>query len=325
MCQFENLKIKLYELSPLQTKCMNMFKKIWIIASILLMISSCNQKNGEDTQSEPSPVVSVKMVPVIRGDIEKNIVFNGKTIYLKKNSVLSPISGYITKINISYGSRVKKNDVLFEIQTKENKALRTIDTLLAKNAVIKVLAPSDGFAGELLINQSGAYVLEGNTLCTIAENQNPLIQLNAPYEFNQLIKVGKNCRLVLPDNTVITGIITDIVPIMNESSQTQNVLVKPQTDRQLPENLNVNVLLSAEKHLNVLLLPKKAVMTNEVLKDFWVMKIMNDSMAVKISIQKGIENDSLMEVISSNLSVGDRIITEGAYGLPDSSKVKIEK
>jgi hypothetical protein len=66
-------------------------------------------------------------------------------------------------------------------------------------------------------------------------------------------------------------------------------------------------------------------MTNEVLKDFWVMKIMNDSMAVKISIQKGIENDSLMEVISSDLSVGDRIITEGAYGLPDSSKVKIEK
>jgi len=73
------------------------------------------------------PLVSVKTLPYT-SDIENNVSFNGKTIYLKKNPVVSPIAGYIVRINVKFGDEVQKNDVLFEIQTKENKALENTGT-----------------------------------------------------------------------------------------------------------------------------------------------------------------------------------------------------
>jgi len=53
------------------------------------------------------------------------------------------------------------------------------------------------------------------------------------------------------------------------------------------------------------------------------MKLINDSVAIKIPIQKGIENDSLVEVVAPDFSVMDRFISSGNYGLPDTARIKI--
>jgi hypothetical protein len=66
-------------------------------------------------------------------------------------------------------------------------------------------------------------------------------------------------------------------------------------------------------------------MTDEIQKKFWLMKIVNDSLAVKIPITKGIENENLVEIVSDILFENDLVISEGAYGLPDSTIVNIEK
>jgi len=55
------------------------------------------------------------------------------------------------------------------------------------------------------------------------------------------------------------------------------------------------------------------------------MKITEGNTAVKIPVAKGIENDSIAEIISSDLKINDLIISEGAYGLPDSTTVSIAK
>jgi hypothetical protein len=55
------------------------------------------------------------------------------------------------------------------------------------------------------------------------------------------------------------------------------------------------------------------------------MKIVNDNLAVKTPVAIGIENDKLVEILSTDLNKNDLIISEGAYGLTDSTTVKIEK
>ncbi len=55
------------------------------------------------------------------------------------------------------------------------------------------------------------------------------------------------------------------------------------------------------------------------------MKLINDSTAVKNKITKGIENDSVVQVLNSNLKPDDKVILSGAYGLPDTVKVEIQK
>lgn len=284
---------------------------------LTLSLSFCTKKAA--TEADQSPIVSVKATHVQFGDIENTVSLNGKTIFLKKNSVASPISGYILKMHVKFGDKVQKNNVLFEIQTKENKALENTDS-----GIIKVLAPANGTINSLSVNETGGYVMEGAELCSIIENKNLMVQVNVPFEFNSLAKPGRKCKLFLADNTSFDGRIFQVLPNVDEANQTQQVLIKPNTNRALPENLNLTVQLVNLRHNHTCLVPNDAVMTNETQTDFWVMKIVNDKMALKIPVKKGITNDSWTEILSSNLTKNDLVITDGAYGLNDSTEVKIE-
>ncbi len=290
---------------------------IVLIVFIQFLHISCKERNtGKEAVL---PVIPVKTIRIQKGDIEKYIYLNGKTIYLKKNRIVTPVSAYIAAVNVQYGDIVQKDDVLFELQTKENRALNNT----AGN--IKVLASSSGTIVELIINQTGTYLVEGDVLCTIVENKDVIVQANVPYEYNRLLKLETDCKLLLPDHSSLGSRIVRILPTINETDQTQTVFLKPLTHPQLPENLNLTVQLVLENRSNCLLITKEAVMTNENQSVFWLMKVEHDSLAVKVPIHIGIENNGEVEIISANVNVNDLIISEGAYGLPDSSIVKIIK
>jgi hypothetical protein len=70
-------------------------------------------------------------------------------------------------------------------------------------------------------------------------------------------------------------------------------------------------------------MPKSAVMSNETQDRFWIMKLIDDSTAVRFDIRKGIENDSLVQIVRPRLDPNDRIVSEGAYGLPDTARVTL--
>jgi len=274
---------------------------------------------------EQVPVVSVRTTVVKQGDIESRVNLNGKTIYLKKNIIVSPIPGYIIKMNVRYGEVVKKNDVLFEVQTKEGKALENTNTFQENAGIVKVLAPAGGIINELNINETGGYIVEGGPMCSIVETGDFVIQMNVPFQYNALIKRNMKCKIILPDNTSLDGYVNRILPVINMTTQTQDVLIKPSSGRPLPENLNLIVQFINEKHTGSLLVVKGAVMTNEIQSKFWVMKIIDNNMAIEVPVIKGIENDTIVEVSSPVLKINDLLISDGAFGMADSTIVKIEK
>jgi len=287
------------------------------------LIISC--KKQSEIQDEKTPLVSVKTTVVKQGNIESIINLNGKTIYLKRNSIAASISGYIVKMNVKYGDLVQKNSILFEIQTKENKALENTNKSSGNSGIVKILASSSGIIEELNISNTGGYVVEGSSLCSIVENKNLVVQVNVPFEHISQLKIGSKCKILLPDNTKCDGSVSQILPIVSPADQTQNVLIKPNINRQLPENLNLIIQFINARHIASTLVPKVTVMADEIQSKFWVMKLINQKLAVKIPIIKGIENDSIIEILSSELNQNDIIISEGAYGLPDSTIVKVVK
>ena len=291
------------------------------ICILSLSISSCAKKDAKE--EEQTPVVSVKTSPVRFGEIENKLSFNGKTIYLRKNQVVSPISGYVLKMSIKYGDSVKKGELLFEIQTKENRALESAPT--TNMGIVKVVSPSNGVISTLNITASGAYVIEGASLCTVSESNEVMVQLNLPFEFNSLVKKGTKCTLVLNEDSKFEGTVYQILPTVDEANQTQQVLIKPNTNKKLPENLNLSVELMKARHNSTCLVPREAIMTNETQTEFWVMKVVNNKIAIKVPIKKGIENNNTVEAISSGLTNSDLVIIEGAYGLNDSTVVRLIK
>jgi hypothetical protein len=59
--------------------------------------------------------------------------------------------------------------------------------------------------------------------------------------------------------------------------------------------------------------------------NFWVMKLINDSTAVRVPVTKGISSDDIIEIVSPLFNLTDRIINSGQYGLADTAFVTINK
>jgi multidrug efflux pump subunit AcrA (membrane-fusion protein) len=300
---------------------MKVFSIIFSLCLLSVLLTSCAKKEAKE--DEQKPVVSVQTSPVIFGEIDNLLSFNGKTVYLKKNQVVSPISGYVRKIAVKFGDVVKKGELLFEIQTKENKALE--NTGSENMGLIRVFAPSRGVISVLSMTENGAYVVEGAPLCTVSENNEVLVQLNLPFEYNSLLKTGTKCRLLLDENTKFDGTVYRILPTVDEANQTQQILIRPHTNKPLPENLNLAVEILKSRHSRTCLIPREAVMTNETQTKFWVMKVVCNKLAIKVPIKKGIENDRQVEVLSSGLTAADVVISEGGYGMTDSTVVNVVK
>ena len=74
---------------------------------------------------------------------------------------------------------------------------------------------------------------------------------------------------------------------------------------------------------NAAVLPKSAIMSSDVLDEFWIMKLINDSTAVKVGIEKGIEDSNMVQILTPKLNANDKIVFVGAYGLPDTANVKV--
>jgi len=55
------------------------------------------------------------------------------------------------------------------------------------------------------------------------------------------------------------------------------------------------------------------------------MKLINDSMAIKIPVTLGLQNDDEKEIVTPVFSTSERIIISGNYGLADTAKIKIVK
>ena len=294
----------------------------------LLLLFGCKPAPKELDETEIlNPKSIVEVVNVRYGSVEDDLILSATTVYLNRNIVTATIPAFITNVRIKLGDIVNKGDVLFELESKERRALNNsaskLDTSLINFGIIKIRASAGGVISTLDKQQSGDYVLEGTQLCTIAESSDLAFQVNVPYEFSAYVKPGQNCTILLPDNSNHAAQFTKALSAMNVMSQTQTVLAKCDENLILPENMIVKVTISKGSNSKKQVLPKTSILSNEMMTEFWVMKLINDSMAVKIPVTIGNKNDVNTEVLSPQFNLTDKIISTGNYGLSDTALVKV--
>jgi hypothetical protein len=292
---------------------------------ILLALISCNSNVKTEDAASTKVTTPVTVTAISSGSISKVINLTATSCYLKKNTVKSTTSGYITKISCNIGEYVKAGSPLFSVKTKEADALSNFSKTnpeFAFSGELTINAPSSGIITEVT-KQANDYVTDGDQLCIIAEQSSLVFLLNVPFEQNKLAGPGTNCDILLPDSTRIQGTITSKLSAIDAVSQTQSFVVRPHSNIQLPENLTAFVQLVESTRTNTQITSKNCVLTDETMENFWVMKLINDSTAVKIPVKTGIVTDTRIEIISPLFDKFDRLINSGNYGLPDTALVNI--
>jgi multidrug efflux pump subunit AcrA (membrane-fusion protein) len=300
----------------------------YFILFLSIIASACHKKEtitDEEVSAEqiqtPVTVTSIQYEP-----LEDYVDLNATASFMQSSFIKSSATGYITAVDIHLGQRVAVGQTAFVLKTKEAQALgntiNALDSSFHFSGVITIRVNQHGYITELT-HQAGDYVQDGEQLAVISDTKGFGFLLNLPYELRRYVKTGKIVRVILPDSTTLDGAVTSFMPTVDSVSQTQAVLIKVNPAASIPQNLIAKVRIVKNAKLSAPTLPKEAVLTDEAQSNFWVMKMIDSVTAVKIPIEKGLEANGKVEILSPAFAASDRILLSGNYGLNDTARVKI--
>ncbi|MDP4284378.1 MAG: efflux RND transporter periplasmic adaptor subunit [Bacteroidota bacterium] len=304
-------------------------QSLLLFFSFAIVFMGCKQKDSSATPDSPEePRTPVTVTSVSYEPLEESVDLNATSAYLQKNFVKSNLNGYIEKANIKFGDFVNRGETLFVLKTKEATAIgNSVNNLnpdFKFSGVNVIKANASGYVTELN-HQAGDYVQDGEQLAAISDSRSFVFVMNVPYEDKQYVALGKQVQLTLPDGERLTATVQSSLPMVDSISQTQAVSLKVNSPHPIPVNLVAKVKIVKMAKTAGAILDKKAVLSDETLNTFWVMKLINDSTAVKVPIEKGIETNDNVEILSPKFSVQDKILLSGNYGLPDTALVIVNK
>jgi multidrug efflux pump subunit AcrA (membrane-fusion protein) len=302
-----------------------MKKSIFYI--LLLFLLCCKSKEVQNDEEEKTEVQTpVTVTTVSHEPMEDYVELNATSTFLQKWDVKANITGYLQTANVQLNQPVTKGEILYTIKTKEAESIGNtisiLDSTLKFTGINKIPAVASGFISQIN-HQAGDYVQEGEPLAVITDTRSFVFLLDMPYELRSYVMNKKSLEMVLPDGEKLNGIISGTMPGMDPASQTQKIILKVNAPHFLPENLIAKVKVVKSEKNNTASLPKSALLTDETQSEFWVMKMIDSSTAVKVPITKGIETGDKVEILSPPFSPNDKIVVTGNYGLPDTAKVKI--
>ena len=311
-------------------------KKIILIRNLgvvfLFAFTACQSKpaatDKEEKQDSAIAGTPVTLTHPQTGAMNETVEVNAVSSFLLKTYVKANVNGYLQTVNAQLGKYVSKGQDLFLIKTKEAQSLgntvTSLDTSLHFQGLIHIKSPGSGYITQLTY-QPGDYVQDNEQLAVITDTKSFVFLLDLPYELKPYLQNNHNVQLKLPDGNILNGYIDAALPTVDAASQTQSYVIKVNTDKQIPENLIAKVSLVKKAKRNTVSVPKSAVLTDETQSQFWIMRLIDSATAVKIPIQKGIETNNAVEILSPLLSANDQILITGNYGLTDTAKVSVQK
>ena len=97
----------------------------------------------------------------------------------------------------------------------------------------------------------------------------------------------------------------------------------PNPDQQLRPGTTAQIAITAQTVKDALVVPSAALL-NAKGDAAQVMVVDSQSQASSRDVKTGIQTGQQVQIVSG-LKPGEVVVTEGAYGLPDKTKVKVEK
>ncbi len=306
---------------------MNGFIKMNILCMLaaLLFTTACKYKTAENKSLKlPLPTVIVK-----KPFKENKIVyteFRAVSRYLQTVNFRARIAGIITATFAQPGDEIKVNQPLFVVKPVELSALENAGSFSSSvvSGFDTIFSGQNAFTNRVMV-QVGDYVQPGSLLASAFKKNSLVAVVYVPFAQVRLIHKNSPSIIEIPGKGDVKSYFEKQLYVADSVTQTQPFIVPLPFDLHLSANMNLWVRFKErEIHQGTFVL-RKAILTNEEENSFWVMKMINDSTAVKIDVTVGWQGKKYIQVLSGNLSDSDRILTDGAYGLPDTAYVQIIK
>jgi HlyD family secretion protein len=170
----------------------------------------------------------------------------------------------------------------------------------------------------------GEMAAAGTPLLTVMDTSTVIARAHIPQDQAALLKLGDKATITVPgEEDPIEGKVTVVSPALDPNSTTVEVWVKADNPKgRLRPGTSVQISMLVRSVPNSLVIPAAAVLTSPDGRNY-VMVAGSDNKAHQKTVQTGIRQGDQVQMLEG-LAEGERVITSGAYGLPDNTKIRVE-
>src|SRR5712671_4658724 len=187
----------------------------------------------------------------------------------------------------------------------------------------EIRSPIDGVVTDRPL-YPGEMAAAGAPIVTVMDLAAVIAKAHIPQADAALLKVGDKGTITVPGlDEPVEGKVTVVSPALDPNSTTVEVWLEAKNPKQqLKPGTSVQLSLTAKTVKDALVIPATAVITAADGSSV-VMIAGNDGKAHQKAVKLGIRQDDDVQVLEG-LTESDKVVSTGAYGLPDNTKIKIE-
>lgn len=161
-------------------------------------------------------------------------------------------------------------------------------------------------------------------LLTVMNLSTIIAKAHIPQSDALLLRNGDKATITVPGLDSVQGTVTLVSPALDPNSTTVEIWVQAKNaNLQMRPGTSAQVAITAQTVHDALVIPSVALL-NASGNKAQVMVIDPQSKAQSRDVETGIQSADSVQIVSG-LKPGEQVVTQGAYGLPDKTKVKIEK
>lgn len=187
----------------------------------------------------------------------------------------------------------------------------------------EIRSPISGFVTDRPL-YPGEMAAAGTPLITVMDLSFVIAKAHIPQSDAAALKVGDKGTMTIPGiEKPIEGKVTIVSPALDPNSTTVEVWFEAGNPKhELKPGTSVQLALTAQTVKDALVVPANSVLTGPD-GATTVMLAGSDGRAHQKSVKMGIRNGDDVQVLDG-VAEGDKVVSNGAYGLPDKTKIKIE-
>ena len=246
----------------------------------------------------------------------------------------APVAGVVTKVNVIEGQPVTNGEMLVELNSQaaaqelerqkklfaqQNTSLKNLQEAEAQLALQQITSPLSGTVARL--NAKPGQAVDLTTVVVEVMDLNRLaVSAEIPSAEAKDLKAGDALEIVT--QPPVTTKILFVSPSVNKDNDT--VLVRallPKASGLRPGQF-ISLRIVTAVHTNCLAAPAESVVTDENGKS--VIALVKGDQAAQLPVQTGLREKGLVEIAAPEIKAGDMVVTVGAYGLPEKTKISIQ-
>ena len=246
----------------------------------------------------------------------------------------APSAGVVTKVNVVEGQQVTKGDVLVELNSQaaeqeverqkqlyaqQNTSLKNLQNAETQLALLRVTAPLSGTVARVNVKPGQAVDLT-TVVAEVMDLNRLAVSAEIPAAEASDLKSGNPVE-VLTEPPVTTEL-SFVSPNVDKNNGTILVRALLPAGGALRPGQFVPLRIVTAVHTNSLAAPSESVVTDESGKS--VIALVKGDEATQTPVQTGLRENGWIEIAAPELKAGDAVVTVGAYGLPQKTKIRVQ-